>query len=231
VRTLISIAPNNSVARAHLDLLSFDSPSGEELDDHRSDPRELHNLAEQIIEQTNRTSKILQSLVNFAHAGTSAAHYENEIVVISDCMEEAKTLISLDKKCKDLNFQIDSDPNAKILGDSQRLLQVLVNLINNARDASPVDGKITLQARIEADKVHIAITDEGIGIPAAIRDRIFDPFFTTKEVGEGTGLGLSLVFSIVEDLKGDIDIISPADKMTGKGTQVILRFPCYYTES
>jgi Na+/proline symporter/signal transduction histidine kinase len=190
--------------------------------------KELNNLAEQIIEQTNRTSKILQSLVNFAHAGTSQTHYENEIVSVLDCIEEAKTLISLDKKSKDIHFQMDCDPQAKIMGDFQRLLQVMVNLINNARDASQTDSKIILQTTIEGDRVRIAITDEGISIPPAIRDRIFDPFFTTKEAGEGTGLGLSLVFSIVEDLNGDIDIISPIDKPKGTGTQVILRFPCYH---
>lgn len=192
---------------------------------------ELQNLAAQIIEQTNRTSKILQSLVNFAHAGTNKTQYENEEVVISECMEEARILISLDKKSKDLHFQLDCDPEAKILGDSQRLLQVLVNLINNARDASRTNGKISLQTEIVGEQVRIAITDEGIGIPAVIRDRIFDPFFTTKEAGEGTGLGLSLVFSIVEDLHGDIDIISPVNKINGTGTQVILRFPCYHGKS
>jgi PAS domain S-box-containing protein len=192
---------------------------------------ELNNLAEQIIEQTNRTSKILQSLVNFAHAGTSKAQHENEVVSIMDCMEEVKTLISLDKKSKDMQFQFDCDPDAKILGDFQRLLQVLINLINNARDASQANNKIILQTSIEGDQVRIAITDEGIGVPPAIRDRIFDPFFTTKEAGEGTGLGLSLVFSIVEDLGGDIDIISPIDKSRGTGTQVILRFPCYDSDS
>ena len=78
---------------------------------------------------------------------------------------------------------------------------------------------------IEGDYVTIAVTDEGVGIPPAISDRIFDPFFTTKEAGEGTGLGLSLVFSIVEDLNGDIDIISPINKEKGTGTQVVIRFP------
>jgi signal transduction histidine kinase len=104
---------------------------------------------------------------------------------------------------------------------------VLVNLINNARDASQPGGKIILQAVIEGKQVRIVVTDEGIGISAAIRDRVFEPFFTTKEAGEGTGLGLSLVYSIVEDLDGDIELISPVDKDRGTGTQVILRFPCY----
>lgn len=192
--------------------------------------KELNNLARQIIEQTDRTSKILQALVNFAHAGTNNTKYIDEVVSISDCMEEAKTLISLDKKSKDMQFFVECDPAAKIRGDAQRLLQVLINLINNARDASQASGRIMLQASVANNQVRITVTDEGIGIPAAIRDRVFDPFFTTKEAGEGTGLGLSLVFSIVEDLEGDIDIISPVDKTRGTGTQVILRFPCYHED-
>lgn len=190
--------------------------------------KDLNGLAEQIIEQTDRTSKILQSLVNFAHAGTTQPHYKNEVFEISDCMAEAQTLISIDNKNKDFNFVLESQLGARIMGDPQRLLQVLVNLINNARDASQKNTTISLNAEIDQDKVKISITDEGFGIPAAIRDRIFDPFFTTKEVGEGTGLGLSLVFRIVEDLGGNIDIISPIDKVKGSGTKVILLFPCYH---
>ena len=142
-------------------------------------------------------------------------------------MEEAKTLISLDKKSKDIQFLLECDPKTRILGDTQRLLQVLVNLISNARDASPPNSTILLQTIMEAGWVHIKITDEGAGISPNIKDRVFDPFFTTKEAGEGTGLGLSLAFRIVEDLDGDIDIISPIDKANGTGTQVIMRFPCY----
>ena len=100
-------------------------------DEYKSD--ELNNLAEQIIEQTNRTSKILQSLVNFAHAGTSQTQDEKEVISIKECMEEANTLISLDKKQKNIVYEIECDPRAKVFGDSQRLLQVLVNLINNSR--------------------------------------------------------------------------------------------------
>lgn len=191
---------------------------------------ELNKLARQIIEQTDRTSKILQALVNFAHAGTNNTQYADEVVSVAACMEEAKTLISLDKKSKELEFVVECDSEARIRGDSQRLLQVLINLINNARDASQFNGRIVLQASVEGNQVRITVTDDGIGIPAAIRDRVFDPFFTTKEAGEGTGLGLSLVFSIVEDLDGDIDIISPVDKSRGTGTQVIIRFPCYHDE-
>ncbi len=189
--------------------------------------QELNGLAQQIIEQTDRTSKILQSLVNFAHAGTNKLMHENEQVVICECIAQAQTLVSLDKKNRDIKLDVDCDPNAEIWGDSQRLLQVLINLINNARDASQAGAAIILAAKVVGKEVHISVCDSGIGIPNAIKSRVFDPFFTTKEAGEGTGLGLSLVFSIVEDLNGNIDIISPLDKDRGTGTQVLMRFPCY----
>lgn len=188
---------------------------------------ELNGLAQQIIEQTDRTSKILQSLVNFAHAGTNKLLHENERVDIRECMAQAQTLVSLDKKNRDFSFAMECDDSAAIWGDSQRLLQVLINLISNARDASQPGATITLAARIVDGEVQLSVTDAGIGIPNAIKSRVFDPFFTTKEAGEGTGLGLSLVFSIVEDLEGNIDIISPLDRARGTGTQVLLRFPCY----
>ncbi len=192
--------------------------------------KEVSSLAKQIIEQTDRTSRILQSLVNFAHTGTSKTQYENVTVSVKECMEEARTLISLDKKSKEHILELHCDESTKIRGDSQRLLQVLVNLINNARDASLPNSVISMRATTEGEQVRITVTDEGVGIPAAIQDRVFDPFFTTKEAGEGTGLGLSLVFSIVEDLRGEIDIISPVNKIKGTGTEVILRFPRYREE-
>ncbi|MEX2468474.1 MAG: ATP-binding protein [Pseudohongiellaceae bacterium] len=189
--------------------------------------KDINTLAEQIIEQTDRTSRILQSLVNFAHTGSSKTQYDDGVVSIAECMEEAKTLISLDNKSKNMAISWHCDPDVSIRGDAQRILQVLINLVNNARDASQPDSTITMRAWAEGDKVYISVMDEGIGIPKSIQDRIFDPFFTTKEAGEGTGLGLSLVFSIVEDLHGEIDIISPTNKTKGTGTEVILRFPRY----
>lgn len=192
---------------------------------------ELRAMAEQIIEQTNRTSRIVQSLVNFAHAGTNKTHYDNEPVCIRDCIDEAITLVSLDKKGKSINYAINCDPGLHILGDTQRLLQVMLNLINNSRDASTANSTIHFDCGRLDDQVCIVVTDEGIGIAPAIRDRIFDPFFTTKEAGEGTGLGLSLVFSIMEDLNGNIDIISPADTQRNVGTRVVLSFPGHLADN
>lgn len=186
---------------------------------------ELRNLANQIVEQTDRTSHILQSLLNFAHFGERQAAAQQETVNVFACMEEAATLISLDRKARKVELVLDGEREAEIDGDSQRLLQVLVNLIGNARDASQPGAPVRVTCRAGDKGVEITVEDEGTGISPAIRDRIFEPFFTTKESGAGTGLGLSLVYGTVEDFKGDIDIISPVDRVQGCGTRVILHFP------
>lgn len=188
---------------------------------------ELREMARQIIEQTDRTSRIVQSLVNFAHSGSHKTDHNSEIVSVEECIKEAIALISLDKKRKEIKYVVNCKQGLQVLGDSQRLLQVLVNLINNAHDASPDNSKITLSSKLVSGSVQISVTDEGSGIPEEIRDQIFDPFFTTKEPGEGTGLGLSLVYSIVENLDGHIDIISASNRKENPGTRVILTFPCY----
>ena len=186
---------------------------------------DLRQMAKLIVEQTERTSRIVQSLVNFAHAGNPTDRGDAGCISIHDCIDEAITLISLDKKGKSMRYQVECDPEITMQGDFQRMLQVLLNLINNSRDASKPDSTIRITCRKNRKQINIVVDDDGIGIPTAVRDRVFDPFFTTKEAGEGTGLGLSLVYSIVEDLHGNIDIISPTNRETGRGTSVVLTFP------
>ncbi len=188
---------------------------------------ELRSMARQIIEQTDRTSRIVQSLVNFAHSGSNKPDHHSEVVNIEECVKEAIALISLDKKRKDIHYEISCKSGLEMLGDSQRLLQVLINLLNNAHDASPSGSTISVSSKLVSGSVQLSVIDEGSGIPEEIRDQIFDPFFTTKEPGEGTGLGLSLVYSIVENLNGHIDIISASSRKENPGTRVILTFPCY----
>ncbi len=192
-------------------------------DEHQDE--ELRNLANQIVAQTDRTSRILQSLMHFAHCGERQAATRLETVNVFACMEEAATLISLDREAREIELVLEGDREAAIAGDAQRLSQALVNLIGNARDASQPGAPVRVSCRARDSGVEVAVEDEGTGISPAIRDRVFEPFFTTKEPGAGTGLGLSLVYGAVEDFKGDIDIISPTDRVRGCGTRVVLHFP------
>jgi signal transduction histidine kinase len=118
-----------------------------------------------------------------------------------------------------------------ILADAGQLQQVMVNLVTNARQAIGNDlGTITVEVspasrrsnrRYGGDFVRLRVADTGCGMDAETKDRVFEPFFTTKEVGEGTGLGLSVVHGIIADHAGQIKVSS----QVGEGTEFIIFLP------
>ncbi|GAB1258962.1 two-component system sensor histidine kinase CbrA [Aurantivibrio plasticivorans] len=186
--------------------------------------KELLESAEQILEQTDRITRIVQSLVSFSHAGSNHAE-TYELVHLSDCADEAIHLLSLQKDKTEVHYDNQLNESLVIRGDAQRLIQVFVNLLSNARDASPAGGRIPVTGAIINGMVTVSIEDEGHGIPANKLGQILEPFYTTKEPGEGTGLGLSMVYSIVTDHEGQIEIQSPVNEATGRGARFTLQFP------
>ena len=104
--------------------------------------------------------------------------------------------------------------------DPVALLQVLVNVVNNAIDASPDEGVVTLRHRMEPGFVVITVQDEGPGVPSHAREGLFEPFYTTKEAGHGTGLGLSLSRSLIAAYGGRMDFVD-----CGLGAQVRILLP------
>ena len=103
----------------------------------------------------------------------------------------------------------------------QQLNQVFMNLLGNAAQSIDDRGTITVRTRPATDGISIEITDTGHGIPPEQLSRIFDPFFTTKPIGEGTGLGLSLVKSFIELHGGRVELESEP----GVGTKVMCTLP------
>jgi signal transduction histidine kinase/Na+/proline symporter len=189
-----------------------------------SDNPEVLETANQILSQTDRVTRIVQSLVGFSHTGHTA-NSEYQAVILRDCANEAIHLLSLQKDKQPVRFINEIAKNAIIAGDAQRMIQVLINLLSNARDASPENGLIVLASSEDEYSVDVTVTDEGQGIAPDIVERILEPFFTTKEPGEGTGLGLAMVHKIVEDHGGLLDIVSPADRVRNRGAQFIVKLP------
>lgn len=112
-------------------------------------------------------------------------------------------------RAKSINVELDMAddlPHAYAVGGE--LNQVWMNLIDNALDASPPHGRVSVTGGFELGRVVVRIADNGAGIPAEIRSRIFDPFFTTKGVGTGTGLGLDIVRRLLKQHDGDVTVES-----------------------
>ncbi|TLP75233.1 PAS domain S-box protein [Pseudomonas nitroreducens] len=193
------------------------------LREEREGDGELTEISGQILEQTKRVSRIVQSLMSFAHAG--GKQVAAEPVCLADVAQEAIGLLSLNKRSVDVQFFNLCDPEHWVEGDSQRLAQVLINLLSNARDASPPNGAIRVRSEASEQTIDLIVEDEGSGIPKSIIDRLFEPFFTTKDPGKGTGLGLALVYSIVEEHYGQITIDSPADPERECGTRISVTLP------
>jgi signal transduction histidine kinase len=177
-----------------------------------------------IVDQTRRIDRIVRTLVGFAHAGAGDAALPSvprEPVDLADVVQEALTLTRLGRGARAVELVADVPEEVHVLGDRQRLSQVLVNLCTNACDASPDEARVTVRARCQASQVIVEVTDRGAGMTPAVRARAMEPFFTTKMPGEGTGLGLSLVYSIVTDLGGTLELQSEV----GVGTTVRVQLP------
>jgi Na+/proline symporter/nitrogen-specific signal transduction histidine kinase len=191
---------------------------------YETEADEIKTTADDIITQTERISSIVTSLVNFSHGGAQAPTMENSIFPIKQCVDEAIKLLSLDNDATAVRFDNCCD-NSEVLGDYQGLLQVFVNMLSNARDASQADGYISIDCHTENDQIIIKVCDAGHGISGQQQEQIFEPFFTTKEPGKGTGLGLALVFSIVENHQGHISVRSPLNIDSNSGTEFSIHLP------
>lgn len=189
------------------------------------DEQEIIQNMQQITNQTQRISRIVESLVTFSHSGQQQHTAEPLAVNIYRSCDEAISLLQLDANYQQHQFNNLVDESHEVAGDAQRLLQVFINLLNNAADASESTSPITLRSYAEGQDIIIEVEDQGSGIDPAVRDHLFDPFVTSKAPGRGTGLGLALIYSIMEEHNGSITVVSPVSN--GRGSCFRLRLPAF----
>jgi nitrogen-specific signal transduction histidine kinase len=176
------------------------------------DPEFKNEFSQLVLKDVDRITKVVETMLAFARpAQVTVSDYP-----VSDLVDEALLLVQPRLKSKRIELvkEFHSQPVLRV--DKQQVLQVLLNLLNNAIDVLPEQGRIRVTTGIRPlesttdgevrDFAFIEVADNGPGIPAAVRHRIFDPFFTTKK--EGTGLGLSISQKIIRDHGGNISVVS-----------------------
>jgi len=189
--------------------------------------KDLRQVASEVSDQVDRATKIINRLREFSRKPDPA----EEKVNINNPLRGVLGIVVQQLKLQNIEITLGLEENLPpILAQSNRLEQVFFNLISNARDAIiqketagyvAFDRTIAIRTFQESDKVAVTVSDTGIGIPKENLDKVFEPFYTTKEVGQGMGLGLYIIYGIVKDYHGDIDIQSKE----GIGTTIKHTFP------
>jgi two-component system NtrC family sensor kinase len=188
----------------------------------------------QIDQQTERARTIVRALLDFSRERA----FRKETVLLRPLVSQTVGFVRGEVSAKSV-VQLSIPEDLTVSADVQRLQQVFVNLVRNAMDVLGPDGRIRISAQIksvkeppewtafgpgceaEGEVVEICVSDNGPGIAAELQSRIFDPFFTTKDVGHGMGLGLFIVYEIVDEHGGCIAVRSTPEQ----GTTFCIRLP------
>jgi PAS domain S-box-containing protein len=182
----------------------------------------LHKMENSVIRITN----IVKGLRTFARSDNDEVSefdpfelVRESVDIVSEIYQREGVVVSLRK---------ESLP-VKMIGNRGRLQQVLVNLLSNARDATVGQPLRRIDVIVTSDdgQLKIIVKDNGYGVPEDIREKIFDPFFTTKDVSHGTGIGLSLVSTIIKEHNGKVDLRSEE----GKGSEFEVTLPVNFAET
>lgn len=187
--------------------------------------------AQAVRKMANRATRIVRSLLTFARSGQSSGDNERREVRVSALVGATLDICLPTLRRAGIAVVVDAaaadDDDLVVCVDESQIEQVIVNLLTNAEHALRGDAigdkQITIRTGRDnaADAVTIAVSDNGCGMSQAIQGRIFDPFFTTKDIGEGTGLGLSVCHGIVDAHNGALSV----ESAEGVGTTFTIRLP------
>jgi two-component system, cell cycle sensor histidine kinase and response regulator CckA len=188
----------------------------------RDDPRR-HDLGE-ILKAAERATGITRQLLAFSRHQVPAATRLDLVDVVHQLSHMLRALLPAT-----IDLRVSPERGAapiEVLADRSQLEQVVMNLVVNARDAMPAGGTLAVDVRMgttpeAASTAVLEVRDTGIGMSPDVQAHVFEPFFTTKQPGQGTGLGLAMVYGIVRQHSASIEIASAV----GEGTTVTVRLP------
>lgn len=192
--------------------------------DASGDPASVNERAEIIVEQTDRIERIVRRMLDRTRAEI-AEHSPLDLNALIKRITEA-TAPTIAERGVELELSLDQGL-PMVAGDADKLQQVFINLINNALDAMPDGGRLTITTEVEAPanghspRIAVSIADTGCGMSRETQAHIFDPLYTTKARGKGAGLGLVVVNQVMQEHDGAVSV----ESAPGRGARFRLSFP------
>jgi polar amino acid transport system substrate-binding protein len=181
------------------------------------DPETREKSYEMIERSVERASNIIDNLLNFSRiSGVDVASFNLHDFILGIIQLHEKSL----SKSR-IKTEFVCDPKLTVMMNLESMKHILINLFSNAIDAIGENGILTVQAYVDDDQLMIKVKDTGCGLTQESITQLFHPFYTTKAPGEGTGLGLYIVYTEVEKIGGTIDVSSQLNI----GTEFVLVFP------
>ena len=198
-----------SVIKGYVDMLEFRLES--------SGDEDLRRFASQIRRETIRLTGLTNEWLDYSRGEIRLSYSPARA---ADLFDQVRQNLETNLAAKELNVSWTSTFDGKLMLDTERILRVLINLVDNAYKACSRGGRINVEARKEDDNLRISVKDDGIGMDSETQRHIFDPFYSKSERG-GTGLGLHIVGTVVSAHGGTVDIQSAS----GTGTEVSFTLP------
>jgi two-component system NtrC family sensor kinase len=211
---------NNPLAgiRTYARLLRRQFASGTAAPPTPEQAKETDRILQMVDGEAGRCGDIVRNLLAFSRQAGARLAEEDLAPVVERC----RMLLKHQAEMLGVTFETRVAPDLpKVVCDAAQVQQMILALAMNALEATPSEGRVSIEAEAEGDGVKLEIADTGWGIPKEHLDRIFEPFFTTKEAGKGVGLGLAVVYGIVNGHHGTIRVRSAP----GRGTTFTIHLP------
>jgi signal transduction histidine kinase len=187
-------------------------------------PEQLNDL-QKIRRNQRHLLGLINSVLSFARLDSGRISYDVTNVPLDACLQTMRSLVEPQLASKALTYRCDAcDPRVSVRADSEKLQQILLNLLDNAIKFTAPDGEITLRADVHDAFVHISVSDNGPGIASSRWDEIFEPFVQVSSPvvrKEGVGLGLAISRELARGMAGDLTVSSEV----GSGATFLLTLP------
>jgi signal transduction histidine kinase len=184
-----------------------------------NEKEKINSLAQRIINNSQKMASVVEYLAVYSQSNIVKGR---TVVNINERLDAALELALLADHAKTITVDKNYGSMVFLRAKPEEVEQIFFNIISNSIQAMKEKGNLTLSStRIEDEKIIVKIQDTGEGVPKEFIARVFDPFFTTKDQGQGTGLGLTVVYQLLKKYDGTIKF----DSVQGEGTTVEIQWP------